>query len=104
MFEKKEEKTSGETWKAMVRGFLDSFVKNFAGNFLTNIKARIEEGIENLKRNLFAGALAIVGIVFLLVGAALVLDQIIGFYRGLGYLIMGALLMLIVLIIKAIKK
>lgn len=104
MFEKKAENQSGETWKAVVRGFLDSLAKNFAGNFLANMRERFEEAMLNCKRSMFMGALMIVAIVFFLVGIAMILDQVVGYYRGSGYLIIAVVMMLIVLIIKAIKK
>lgn len=102
--EKKNEKPSGENWRVMIKGFLDSFAKNFAGSFLGNLKERIEEGVAQLKRNLVAAILFVLALVFLLVGVAMVLDQLIGYYRGFGYLIVGGVILFIGLIIKAIKK
>ena len=102
--EKKEHEDSQENWKAMVKGFLESFAKNFAGSFMGNLRERIEEGVNKFKRNMAAAVLFVLALIFLLVGVAMVLDQVIGYYKGLGYLIVGGAILFIGLIIKAIKK
>lgn len=81
--------------KDTLKNMAQNLAKGIASTWLENIKEKIREGIMKAKRRMFGSALVMIGLVFALVGFAIFLNEIIDLSNGLGYAIVGIIVLLI---------
>lgn len=89
-------------WKDTALSMIKNFFENFFSELSKNIKQKIELFIIKLKNNLISLALVIVGMIFLAAGLAVMLNYLIGI-PGLGYLIVGLVLVMFGMLFKMKK-
>ena len=75
--------------KEMIGGFMAGFMKSLTHDLVEPVKEEIAEFYETLKRNLTGMVLLIFGLVFLLVGLAHFLNDLIQISDGFGYALVG---------------
>jgi mannose/fructose/N-acetylgalactosamine-specific phosphotransferase system component IIC len=99
---KNKNQGKGTDWKELTLSVIKNFLENFFAELSRDVRQKILIFIEKLKNNLIFGGLFILGSIFLVVGIAIVLNFLIDI-PGAGYLIVGALLLLLGFIFKAKK-
>lgn len=95
----KEEKSD---WKETALGMIKTFFENFFVQLTGHLKQKAEMFIIKLKNSLISLVLVLLGLIFFAIGVAVMLDYLIG-VPGLGYLIIGMLMLMFGIIVKMKK-
>lgn len=103
----KEEKNEA-FWNRKITKFLFSIfaglTQKFSMKLLLNARQQINEMIGQIKRGILAGFFVIFGLFFLLIGAAVYIENSWDFVPGGGYLMVGGMSMLLAFLIVFSKK
>lgn len=84
-----KKKNSGEfNLKDFFITFIEDFIKKIGGEIMENIREKAHEIAQEIKRRTTATFFLILGLIFLLVGLSLFLENFLPL-RGLGYLLIG---------------
>ncbi|MDD3607611.1 MAG: hypothetical protein PHQ20_02335 [Candidatus Moranbacteria bacterium] len=97
---KNQEKSAD--WKELTLSVIKNFLENFFAELSRDVRQKILMFMEKLKSNLISGSLFVFGLMFLAMGAAMALDFLISI-SGVGYLIVGVLLLFLGFIFKSKK-
>lgn len=80
------------------------FVENFSNNFMANIRLRIETTMRRITQKILASFILLLGFLFLLVSIAMLLNDILDTSPGVGYGIVGIIIVIFGFIINANSK
>jgi len=89
---KKVDAEDGSSIKDMLLEFAGSFVRNFFDKLQEGISGKIREVLHEVKRTVTVTFLLLLGIIFMLIGLANVVDILVGM-KGIGYLFIGFVIM-----------
>jgi hypothetical protein len=89
-------------WKEKVEGYLGEFAKHLAGGFVERVKERVREIIVAIQKNVVGMFLMLLGLIFVLIAFVIFINELIGISDGIGYAVVGVVVLLLGLII--IKK
>ena len=96
MPETKNQKTKHKEetdWKDTALSVVKTFFENFFAELTRNVKQKIELFVIKLRNNLISLSLFLLGLIFLIVGITIMLEYLIKI-PGLGYMIVGLVLLL----------
>jgi hypothetical protein len=96
---KNKNQKKGTDWKELVFSVVRSFLENFFAELSRDARQKMLMFMGRLKNNLISGSLFVFGLIFLVAGAAIALDFLIGI-PGIGYLIVGSLLLFLGFVFK----
>jgi hypothetical protein len=77
------------------RDFLGDYISKLIGGVLSPISSAINEQKEGLRRETAAAFIKVAGWIFLLNGLALLINNIVGVGRWLGYMVLGMILLFV---------
>jgi hypothetical protein len=99
--EKDPEETKEESfkWGEFVLNLIGDFVKNFTTEIIENVKSQIKKGIYQAKIGASVGIFIIISLIFLLIGIAVFLNDLINI-AGIGYILVGFSCLIIGYVIK----
>jgi len=97
-----KEKDNEIDWKGMAFGMIKNFFENLFSEFSKNVKQKIDFFVSKFKNSAISLSFVVIGIIFVAVGTAMALNFFIGL-PGLGYLIIGLLLVLFGVIMRIRK-
>jgi hypothetical protein len=89
-------------WKEKIEGYLGEFAKHLAGGFVERVKERVREIIVAIQKNVVGMFLMLLGFIFVLIAFVIFINELIGISDGIGYAVVGVVVLLLGLII--IKK
>ena len=87
------EKTQNKNdWKSLVQNFVANMVERIGDN----VSQKVQAWVKMLKRKTIGALLMVFGLFYLLIGASVYLNSVLGkFIPGLGYITVGVLAVLI---------
>jgi hypothetical protein len=86
----------------ILTGLIGNFIKKIETDIVHDVKTKAKEIFDQIKRKTAGTILLMLGLIFLLVGVALFLENFL-IIKGLGYLLVGVIIFLVGLFIN-IKK
>lgn len=87
-------KGSSPFWEMAGQLVIGAF-KNFETSIVQMIKSQVALVLEQVQRGLSGGLLLLIGIVFILVGCATFINDLIGMSRGIGFSVIGCMVFLV---------
>ena len=94
--------TRGFDWFGKVEHVVESFVKGLAGGFADRVRERLHEFVAKIQKNVTGFILVMIGFVFALVGISIFINDLVRISNGIGYAVVGFIVLLLGIII--IKK
>lgn len=99
-----ERSSNMHEWIDLIVHFFSSTLGSIGKSFAESIQQKMRAAVAMLLRGIFAILLCIVGLVFMLVGLAQAIGAFMGLGDSVGYIIVGAMAVLVGLLVSADKK
>lgn len=93
-----------EDWKDVALHFAVGTMRELGNNVLRSFHERLDRVVASIARKLFSMLLLCVGLTFLLVGLAHLVNDLIGGSSSMGYILVGAIAMATAMILSIVKE
>jgi hypothetical protein len=101
---KNKEKESNSKWAEFLLAFLEGFIKKLSLNVVFNVKKQVDEFVFKIKSGFLVAFFLFAGIVFLLGGIVVFMNDVLNLFPGDGYFLMGFISIFISIFIGFISK
>ena len=92
---KNKHKDDGIDWGNLCSTTLLGNVKGIAEGITSGFKKKIRDAVSRTTRRFVANALIFLGLVFLMVGLAIFLNEVLRLSNGIGYAVVGILIVMV---------
>jgi len=103
--QKNNHTSSKKNWKDEIANFLlDNVLGNYIDSFLGQVGERWHDFQFNLRKKFLASIFFLTGMIFLMAGLAVAINELVGGNRGIGYLAVGVFIILCAMRIESSKR
>lgn len=92
-----------EDWKDIAIHFAVGTMREMGNNIARSFQEKMDRAVAIAMRKIFSGVLLFIGIVFLLVGVAQILGEVLGGSPAFGYVLVGAFSVVVAMAMSIVK-
>lgn len=82
-------------WQSSAEKIAHNFFHHLVSRITDPIKQQIEKTQRAIQKNIFGNLFMLIGIIFLMIGSSLIINDLVGISQGVGYAMMGFLALII---------